>query len=142
MRPKDSCPVWGEGAGKVPDRQLADALLYVPSGSEGAGFRQRNPATRHLLRNIGDALRHVVERHGAALRRAIRDVAADLASERGAGEPKPRPEPTPTALERRRAEARAQRQAAYDEAVRMRGDGATLADIAAALGTAPRTLAT
>ena len=39
MRSKDSCPVWGEGAGKVPNWQLADALLYVTSGSEGAGFR-------------------------------------------------------------------------------------------------------
>ena len=38
MRSKDSCPVWGEGAGKVPDGnspwQLADALLYRTSGSE------------------------------------------------------------------------------------------------------------
>jgi len=95
----------------------------------------------HLLSNIGDALRHVVEHHGAALRRAIHDVAADLASERGAGEPKPRPEPTTTALERRRTEARAQRQTIYDEAVRMHRDGTSLASIAAALGTAPRTLA-
>jgi len=37
MRPKDSCPVWGEGAGKVPDRQLADALLYRTSGSVRGG---------------------------------------------------------------------------------------------------------
>ncbi len=118
------------------------ACAFADGSREGAPEALQVADRWHLLRNIGDALRHVVERHGAALRRAIRDVAADLASERGAGEPKPRPEPTPTALERRRAEARAQRQAAYDEAVRMRGDGATLADIAAALGTAPRTLAT
>jgi len=118
------------------------AGAFADGSREGAPEALQVADRWHLLRNIGDALRHVVERHGGALRRAIRDVAADLASERGAGEPKPRPEPTPTALERRRAEARAQRQAAYDEAVRMRGDGATLADIAAALGTAPRTLAT
>jgi len=29
MKSKDSCPVWGGGAGKVPNRQLADALLYL-----------------------------------------------------------------------------------------------------------------
>ncbi len=33
MRSKDSCPVWGEGAGKVPNWQLADALLYRTYGS-------------------------------------------------------------------------------------------------------------
>ena len=36
MRPKDSCPVWGEGAGKVPGRQLADALFYFKHGSRSA----------------------------------------------------------------------------------------------------------
>jgi len=36
MRSKDSCPVWGEGAGKVPYWQLADALLYVTYGSRSA----------------------------------------------------------------------------------------------------------
>ena len=118
------------------------AGAFADGSREGASEALQVADRWHLLCNIGDALRHVVERHGTALRRAIRDVAADLASERGAGELKPRPEPMPTALERRRAEARAQRQAAYDEAVRMRADGATLADIAAALGTAPRTLAT
>ncbi len=35
MRSKDSCPVWGGGAGKVPNWQLADALLYCMHGSEG-----------------------------------------------------------------------------------------------------------
>ncbi len=33
MRSKDSCPVWGGGAGKVPNWQLAYALLYRTSGS-------------------------------------------------------------------------------------------------------------
>ncbi len=33
MRSKDSCPVWGEGAGKMPNWQLADALLYRTYGS-------------------------------------------------------------------------------------------------------------
>ena len=33
MRSKHSCPVWGEGAGKVPSWQLVDALLYRSHGS-------------------------------------------------------------------------------------------------------------
>ncbi len=33
MRSKDSCSVWGGGAGKVPNWQLADALLYLTHSS-------------------------------------------------------------------------------------------------------------
>ena len=36
MTRKRSRPVWGEGAGKVPKWQLADALLYLTYGSVGA----------------------------------------------------------------------------------------------------------
>jgi hypothetical protein len=42
MRSKDSCPVWGEGAGKVPCWQLADALLYLTHSS--ARGRRCNPS--------------------------------------------------------------------------------------------------
>jgi hypothetical protein len=37
----------GRGRRKSAGRQLADALLYVTSGSEGAGSRQRGPTSRH-----------------------------------------------------------------------------------------------
>jgi len=43
-----SCPVWGEGAGKVPDRQLADALLYRTSGLM-SGDGKRSNATAPVL---------------------------------------------------------------------------------------------
>ena len=84
-----------------------------------------------------------MERHHAILRRIAREIAAELAAERVAGEPTLAPElaSVPTALERRRAEARTRRQTLYDEAVRMREDGAALVAIAAALNTPPRTLA-
>jgi transposase len=39
------------------------------SGSEGAGFRQRNPATRHLLANVCDMLERWLARAHARLRR-------------------------------------------------------------------------
>ncbi len=42
----------GRGHRKSADRQLADALLYVKSGSEGVGSRQRDPATRHLSMRV------------------------------------------------------------------------------------------
>jgi len=46
MRSKDSCPVWGEGAGKVPNWQLADALLYRMLGSVRAALgNQRRYST-------------------------------------------------------------------------------------------------
>jgi transposase len=117
------------------------AGAYADGAAQGAPEVVQVADRWHLLRNVGDALRHAVERHHAALRRIAREVAAELAAERVAGEPASKPEPVPTALERRRAEARARRQARHDEAVRLREGGATLAAIAAALGTPPRTLA-
>jgi len=39
MRSKDSRPVWGEGAGKVPYWQLADALLYRTPGLGRGGWK-------------------------------------------------------------------------------------------------------
>ncbi len=43
MRSKDSCPVWGEGAGKVPNWQLADALLYRTYGSVRGALSNGRP---------------------------------------------------------------------------------------------------
>ncbi len=43
MRPKDSCPVWGGGAGKVPHWQLADALLYRTYGSVRGALSNGRP---------------------------------------------------------------------------------------------------
>ena len=82
----------------------------------------------------------MVERHHAALRRVGREVAAELAVKRAADASTTRPEPGPTARDLRQAEGRARRQAYYDEAVRLREQGATHRSIAAALGTPERTL--
>src|SRR3954462_13322358 len=117
------------------------AGAFADGAAQGAPEAVQVADRWHLLRNVGDALRHAVERHHAALRRIGREVAAELATERATDAPTLRPEPVPTALERRRTEARARRQALYDEAVRLRGGGATLKSIAAALSMPPRTLA-
>ena len=71
MRSKDSCPVWGEGAGKVPDRQLADALLYVTYGSRSA---RRCKSSAQLVRCLSASaarcinyLWRAVDQHGVVL---------------------------------------------------------------------------
>ncbi len=48
MTRKRSRPVWGEGAGKVPNWQLADALLYRTSGLM-SGDGKRGTATAPVL---------------------------------------------------------------------------------------------
>lgn len=116
------------------------AGAFADGAAQGAPEAVQVSDRWHLLRNLGAALRHVVERHHTALRRAGREVAAELATERTADASITRPEPVPTARERRQAEGRARRQAHYDEAVRLREQGATHQSIAAALGTPERTL--
>ena len=116
------------------------AGAFADGAAKGAPEAVQVSDRWHLLRNLGAALRHVVERHHATLRRVGREVAAELAVERAADAPVARPEPMPTARERRQAEAWARRQALYDEAVRLREQGATHRSIAAALGTPERTL--
>ena len=45
---------------------------------EGAGDRQRTPATRHLLRNLGDAVRAVVDHQHAVVRRVAKQVSEQV----------------------------------------------------------------
>jgi len=58
MRSKDSRPVWGEGAGKVPYWQLADALLYRMLGSVRAasGNRRRYSTTESSIQHFGSVM--------------------------------------------------------------------------------------
>src|SRR3954464_2854404 len=56
------------------------------SGSEGAGLRQRSPATRHLLRNGSDALRGVLDHHHRHLDEAAWIAAAALPDEPAAND--------------------------------------------------------
>jgi hypothetical protein len=83
------------------------------SGSEGAGLRQRSPATRHLFHNLGEALQGLVDRHRGAVRQAARAVAGDSAASVAAA---PRPL---TRQAGQRAERRDQRRQRYEEMVRL-----------------------
>src|SRR3954465_13708006 len=73
MRSKDSCPVWGEGAGKVPDGNSPTPYSTARPFWEGGGVRSPS-ATRLLLGFSGP--RHEAEevkrRVGQFLREALR----------------------------------------------------------------------
>src|SRR3954469_10056580 len=46
MRSKDSCPVWGEGAGKVPDGNSPTPYSTARTVLRGAGLQRCSPPTR------------------------------------------------------------------------------------------------
>jgi hypothetical protein len=92
----------------------------VMSNSEGAGLWQRSLATRHLLRNPGEAVRTAVDRHHAAIRRVIKQIAegaAALVATMSMAIPDP---VKPNAAEPRSQTAYAQRQARFEEAAQLK----------------------
>jgi hypothetical protein len=105
------------------------------AGAYGDGARQGAPqaiqvADRwHLLRNSGDTLRGVLDHHHRDLGEAARIAAVTV--EPGANDNAPGAtgdldvEPPITKAERRSLDARHRREARFDEAVRLRGQGMT-----------------
>src|SRR3954447_24797277 len=95
------------------------------SGSEGAGLRQRSPATRHLLRNGSDALRGVLDHHHRHLDEAAQIAAASLTDEPAANDntldaASAQDTKLPvTKTEQRSLDAQQRRDARFEEAVRL-----------------------
>jgi len=132
------------------DHLSVGIVVHDRAGAYGDGARQGAPqaiqvADRwHLLRNSGDALRGVLDHHHRDLDEAARiaavtvepaanDKAPGVTCDRGV-------DPPITKAERRSQDARHRREARFDEAVRLRGEGMTLRGIAQALGIGRKTV--
>jgi len=132
------------------DHPSIEIVVRDRAGAYGDGARQGAPqaiqvADRwHLLRNSGDALRGVLDHHHRDLNEAARIAAVTVelaANDNAPGATGDRDvEPPITKAERRSLNARHQREARFDEAVRLRAQGMTLRGIAHALGIGRRTV--
>ena len=132
------------------DHPSIEIVVRDCAGAYADGARQGAPqaiqvADRwHLLRNSGDALRGVLDHHHRDLNEAARIAAVTVepaANDNAPGATCDREvEPPITKAERRALDVRQQREARFEEAVRLRAQGMTMRGIAQALGIGRRTV--
>src|SRR3954469_5021486 len=109
---------------------------YADAARRGAPQALQAADRWHLLENLGQAVRTALDRHGPTLREAAQRVHSPIT-----GEPEANDTPTPmTSAERRQYEGCERRRAAWDEAVRLQGEGMSIKAIAQELGLARNTL--
>ena len=105
---------------------------YADAARRGAPQALQAADRWHLLENLGQAVRAALDRHGSTLREAAQGVHSPIT-----GEPEANDTPPPmTSTERRQYEGWERRRAAWDEAVRLHGEGMSIKAIARELGLA------
>jgi transposase len=109
---------------------------YADAARRGAPQALQAADRWHLLENLGQAVRAALDRHGSTLREAAQGVHSPITGEQEASDTPP----PMTSAERRQYEGWERRRAAWDEAVRLHGEGLSIKAIVRQLGLARNTV--
>lgn len=116
------------------------ASAYADGIRKGAPGAVQVADRWHLLRNLGEAVRAIADRHAAAAGRAAQCVRMEL---QAVIEQSPVSSPQPlllTTAQRNSDVSRVRRQLRYEEAARLRAEGASISRVAAEVGAERKTV--
>jgi DNA-binding NarL/FixJ family response regulator len=109
---------------------------YADAARRGAPQALQAADRWHLLENLSQAVRAALDRHGSTLREAAQGVHSPTTGEQEASDTPP----PMTSAERRQYEGWERHRAAWDEAVRLHGEGMSIKAIVRQLGLARNTV--